>query len=544
MKNKLFLFLVFAYLANVCLSAQTSGTCGANLSWTLQNGILTISGTGAMSDFGAYAAPWNSERSNISSVVINTGVTSIGNHAFSNCSGLTSVAIPNSVASIGGYAFSNCSSLTSVTIPTSVTIIGYYAFSNCSSLTSVTFPNSVTLIVNSAFLGCISLTSPIYNSHMFAYMPPSYSGAYTIPSGIESLASGAFSGCSSLTSVTIPNSVTSIRGGSYIDDCCFFGCSNLDSIIFESPIPASLCDTSELYGETYIMCHGLGITEDSSTRLYVPCGSLETYKTAKNWSEYALKFKYEESRIQCAVLVEGTGQVNVPQTICDTILEAVPSYGYHFVKWTDGNTDNPRDINPEIEATYIAEFAVDKSGKCGDDLLLTWVYDSSNKKLTISGNGKLDSNLRFGALAPNEMTSLAIENGVQSIGRGAFYGISSLTSVSIGKDVTKINESAFYNCENLSSLRTYATIPATIYSSTFDGVNKFSCTLYVPNESVDMYKSASGWRDFYNIQGFDAQSSIENVIEDSATRKFYHNGMLYILLPDGTRYDATGKKIE
>ena len=65
----------------------------------------------------------------------------------------------------------------------------------------------------------------------------------------------------------------------------------------------------------------------------------------------------------------------MPQTICDTILEAIPAYGYHFVKWIDGITDNPRVINPEIEATYIAEFAVDKSGKCGDDLLLTWTYN-------------------------------------------------------------------------------------------------------------------------------------------------------------------------
>jgi hypothetical protein len=75
-------------------------------------------------------------------------------------------------------------------------------------------------------------------------------------------------------------------------------------------------------------------------------------------------------------------------------------------------------------------------------------------------------------------------------------------------------------------------------------VSKSGCILYVPNESIETYKSATGWSDFYNIQGFDPKSAIENVSEESTTRKLLRNGKLYILLPDGTRYDATGKKVE
>ncbi len=127
---------------------SSSGKCGKNLTWTLDDdGLLTISGTGAMEDY-YYVAPWGSS---VKAIVINQGVTSIGGHAFSNCSSLTSVTIPDSVTSIEGSAFYDCRSLTSVTIPDSVTSIGGSAFSGCSSLTSVTIPDSVTSIGGSAF---------------------------------------------------------------------------------------------------------------------------------------------------------------------------------------------------------------------------------------------------------------------------------------------------------------------------------------------------------------------------------------------------------
>ena len=154
-------------------------------------------------------------------------MTSIGNYAFSDCSGLTSVTIPNSVTSIGLFAFNGCSGLTSVTIPNSVTSIGYGAFEGCSELTSVTFHckeigpwfqgittikeiilgEEVTSIGANAFSGCSGLTS------------------VTIPNSVTSIESGAFSGCSGLTSVTIGNSVTSIG------EMAFYDCSGLKKVI-------------------------------------------------------------------------------------------------------------------------------------------------------------------------------------------------------------------------------------------------------------------------------------------------------------------------
>ena len=96
--------------------------------------------------------------SGLTSVTIPNSVTSIGDGAFGGCSGLTSLTIPNSVISIGDYAFSACTGLTSVTIPNSVTSIGDWAFSDCTGLTSVTIPNSVTEIGEGAFYYCLGLT--------------------------------------------------------------------------------------------------------------------------------------------------------------------------------------------------------------------------------------------------------------------------------------------------------------------------------------------------------------------------------------------------
>ena len=141
-------------------AATYSGTCGTNVKWSLNTdtGVLTISGSGAMTDYAQSSkVPWYSYRNSIKTASIESGVTRIGSYAFSNCSSLTSVTIGDSVASIGDSAFRNCSSLTSVTIPDSVTSIGSYAFYSCSSLTSVTIPDSVTSIRDAAFDACDNL---------------------------------------------------------------------------------------------------------------------------------------------------------------------------------------------------------------------------------------------------------------------------------------------------------------------------------------------------------------------------------------------------
>ena len=258
--------------------------------------------------------------SSLTSVTIGNSVTSIGNSAFSHCSSLTSVTIPNSVTSIGNYAFQLCESLTSVTIGNSVTSIGWHAFEDCSSLTSVTIGNSVTSIGGSAFYGCSSLTS------------------VTIPNNVTSIGDYTFAGCESLTSVTIPNSVTSIGWGA------FSSCTSLTSVTIEATTPPSI-GNSVFY-------------KTNNYSIYVPCGTLEAYKLA--WSDYKSRIMYIPLTYSVVgkVNIEGRGSVAVPTIICDDLeLKAISNYGYHFVQWSDGNTDNPRSFTLTQDTTFTAEFA-------------------------------------------------------------------------------------------------------------------------------------------------------------------------------------------
>ena len=231
-----------------------SGTCGdkgSNVTWKLtEDGILTISGTGAMIDYGddkSYRkTPWRDYF--IESVRIDEGVTSIGGWAFKNCV-LTSVMIPDSVTSIACGAFSGCRSLASVTIPEGVTSIDGYAFSGCSGLTSVTIPDSVTSIGEDAFSGCDSLTSVTIPDSVTSIGGGAFSGcsgltSVTIPDSVTSIGDFAFRGCSGLTSVTIPSSVTSIGGGA------FSGCTSLTA----AAIPSSV---TEIGGSAFSGCTGL-----------------------------------------------------------------------------------------------------------------------------------------------------------------------------------------------------------------------------------------------------------------------------------------------
>ena len=135
-----------------------SGSCGSNVTWELNTeGALKIKGSGEMMDCSASSAPWSSYRDSITSVVIEDGVSGIGERSFENCTGLTSIRIPDSVTSIGAYAFSGCSALTSVNVPDSVTRIDDGVFMNCSSLASIDLPDSVTVIGYRAFYACKSL---------------------------------------------------------------------------------------------------------------------------------------------------------------------------------------------------------------------------------------------------------------------------------------------------------------------------------------------------------------------------------------------------
>lgn len=143
-----------------------AGNCGENVTYALdEEGILTISGTGAMKNYDhdtktdTLNTPWRNEHNKISHVNIEHGVSSIGKYAFFQCVNLTSISIADTVTKIEAEAFGRCRKLLNITIPDSVTRIDVGAFEDCRSLTSITIPDSVTKIDWWVFKGCNNLTS-------------------------------------------------------------------------------------------------------------------------------------------------------------------------------------------------------------------------------------------------------------------------------------------------------------------------------------------------------------------------------------------------
>lgn len=188
-------------------------------------------------------------------------------------------------------------------------------------------------------------------------------------------------------------------------------------------------------------------------------------------------------------------------------LTVTPDYGYHFTQWSDGLKDNPRIFQITKDTAFTAEFEYDRVGTCGKDLALVWSYDPTNKVLTIGNAGSFTENMEFGVEAPNEMEELVIGNSVTAIGANAFAGIETLKKIIIGESVKTIGEQAFYNCVNLETIFNYRPTPTNTYSNAFDGVDKFECELYVLPSSIDMYKNAAVWRDFYYTYAIGAEET-------------------------------------
>ena len=154
--------------------------------------------------------------------------------------------------------------------------------------------------------------------------------------------------------------------------------------------------------------------------------------------------------------VQGSGSFDY---LTEKTVSATPNYGYHFTQWSDGNTDNPRTIELTQDTTFSAEFALNLSGLCGKDSVLTWVYEPENAVLTISGSGELTENYTFSLMAQN-MKTLILSEGVTKIGKYAFRNCSNLTNVTLPNSLTEIGRMAFRGDSLLSSV----TIPENVTS--------------------------------------------------------------------------------
>lgn len=210
------------------------------VAWFLDDeGTLTISGTGDMRDYGYYNhvfnyTPWYDDRTNITKVVVDIGIISIGDQAFSGCRSLTSVTIPDSVTSIGDFAFYNCGGLTDVFIPGSVTSVGEAAFGDCNGIKDV-YIADIAKWCEIYFYGYNS--NPLYCADNL-YINDILTTNLIIPDSVTRIGVYAFYGCKGLTNITIPNSVT------IIGEKAFYNCTGLKTVRY--------CGNSDKWNDMYI----------------------------------------------------------------------------------------------------------------------------------------------------------------------------------------------------------------------------------------------------------------------------------------------------
>ena len=217
-----------------------SGSCGKNATWELyKDGTLYIKGTGAMQDYNwnynettkivTTGAPWHDSHSaSVKKLVVEDGITSIGNEAFSDCESLVSAELAEGITSIGDGTFTACRDLEKINIPNSVTSIGYDAFYSCWALTSLELPSGLSKLESSAvsFTAIKELTVPhgvkVVDSYLAAYNDNLTT--VTLEEGVEEIWHRAFWGCEKLNNITIPRSVKKIEGEAFLE------CTSLKSV--------------------------------------------------------------------------------------------------------------------------------------------------------------------------------------------------------------------------------------------------------------------------------------------------------------------------
>lgn len=484
--------------------ADNSGDCGDGVTYTYNTATKTLiinksgEGTGAMNDYyftGKNTSPWNSYRNDIQTIIVESGVTSIGEYsfyfcnatsveiaesvtsigygAFKDCKKITSLSIPNSVVEIGGFAFSGMEALLSFVIPESVTSIGKGAFSTCFKLQSITLPNSITEILDNTFYGCHSLVDVV------------------IPDGVISIGGDAFDDCEGLNTITIPNSVKTIKTNAF-KNCTGLKRVNINGI-------ESWCKIDfEDYGNPLYYAHSLYVNGNAVHELDIPdeidaiktrafCGFSELQSINIGSSVTSIG---ENAFLECTSLQE----VTIPQSVVSIGSSAFSS------------CSNLKRVSlPPIQT--ISSY--------------TFSHCSS-------------------------LQNILIPNGVNKIEQRAFYDCKNLQKLFIQSDVQIIELGAFGNCIGLTDVYCYGIIPPVHngyykrdVSHMFMGSSFKTSTLHVPEAAVENYKNndAYPWCDFGSIVALtDEETKIEQVINDS-------NEVEQIYSLDGRRIESLRKGV-
>ena len=421
-----------------------SGSCGAGVTWTMtDDGTLTISGLGAMEDYSRMETPWYSYRDVMFTVIVEEGVTSIGDYAFAYLYNVESITIPSGVTSIGVHAFTCCYCLSSLTIPASVTSIGEDAFEYCDGLSAVTVGSG-----NAAYSSVDGVLFNYSRTELILYPAQKTDTSYTIPSGVTSIDDYAFYGCMSLTNITIPASVTSI------EEYAFYGCYNLSAITVESG------------GTSYASADGVLFNYSMTELILYPTQKTDTSYTIPSSvtaiGDYAFADCYSLTSI--------------------TIPSGVTTIGdYAFADCMSLTS-----ITIPASVTSIGDYAFDycyslsaitvESGSTSFVSVDGVLFDYSMTELILYPTQKTDTSYTIpsgvksigsGAFTYCSLESITIPNSVTTIGDSAFL-CTDLTSVELGDNVTYIGDCAFADCWDLTYVDLGDSV-ITIGDSAFDG---------------------------------------------------------------------------
>ena len=344
----------------------------------------------------------------------------------------------------------------------------------------------------------------------------SYIKYVSLPDGLTSIIGGAFEGCSGLTSVTIPNIVTNIGFRA------FSGCNNL-------PIVNGI-----RYADTYLV----GVID-------------------KSLSSYSIK---EDTRwigdwafSNCTALTS----ITIPNAVikigafafedCRSLTSFCFPNSVTYVDW-EGMFEGCTNLTSLTIGKGLENINAGFGAFGGCENL-------ANIEV-VSGNPRYDSRNNCNAVIETSSNALVlggtnttIPNGVTSIKEAAFVSRQGLRSIVIPSSVATIEEGAFYGCSGLLSITNYATTPQNITEDVFSGtdeypgVAKLHCKLYVPENSIPMYKVAIGWRDFAYIEAIEASEDIENTSIEPKTSKIIRDGQIIIERNDKT-YTLTGQEVK
>ena len=422
------------------------------------------------------------ETSTLSEVDLPASLLEIGYASFRFCSYLTHVTIPDKVECIESSTFDYCESLASVVIGKSVKTIGSGAFRDCHKLVSMTVDTDNQWLDSRD--GCNSVIETNSNTLILGTQTT------VIPASVTAIGNEAFVGCWGLQSIVIPEGVTTIGR------MAFYGCRNMAEIVFLGTITSigewalGSCDKLtqvDLPEGLQELSSFLFFHDDSLARVSIP-------NTVTKIGHQAFYF--------CIYL----DSIVIPNSVTSISSDA-------FSNCTSlSGIDIPASViniesNILENCSHLARIQVDAANP---------VYDSRNNcnaiintasKLLIEGSNTIVIPATVSAIGNrafsgrNMKTSLVIPNGVSSIGSYAFFGCDSLRSVDMAASVTSIGYGSFQNCRSLSSMTCRATVPPVANQSMIYYSSGYaSVTLYVPEQSIEAYRSDATWSKFPNIQ--------------------------------------------